>query len=138
MPTILAIDTDAAQIAARLLAVTDDPARVKVDTSGKYIGFSVDDEIAAAAGYVVSDDDTETDTGGSAVPDSVSSPAGDGAAQPMMSSAAPIPNDGTDEPARNASTEVWRAFLANQHVEFGADASRADLIDLWDAHRAKA
>lgn len=61
MPTILAVNGDAAQIAARLLAAAgDQPDRVKVVT-GKYIGFSVDDELAAAAGYVL-DEDNEVPT----------------------------------------------------------------------------
>lgn len=56
MPTILAVNGDAAQIAARLLtAAGDQPDRVKVVT-GKYVGFSVDDELAEAAGYVLDDD----------------------------------------------------------------------------------
>lgn len=61
MPTILAVNGDAAQIAARLLAVAgDQPDRVKVVT-GKYIGFSVDDELAAAAGYVLVEDEVPTE-----------------------------------------------------------------------------
>ncbi len=56
MPTILAVNGDAAEIAARLLAAAgDQPDRVKVVT-GKYLGFSVDDELAVAAGYVLDDE----------------------------------------------------------------------------------
>lgn len=57
MPTILAVNGDAADIAARLLAAADDqPDRVKVVTGGKYLGFSVDDELAEAAGFVLDDE----------------------------------------------------------------------------------
>ncbi|WP_280297886.1 hypothetical protein [Nocardia neocaledoniensis] len=56
MPTILAVNGDAAEIAARLLAAAgDQPDRVKVVTGTKYIGFSIDDELAEAAGYVLDD-----------------------------------------------------------------------------------
>lgn len=64
MPTILAVNGDAAQIAARLLAAAgDQPDRVKVVT-GKYVGFAVDDQLAEAAGYVL-------DNGGQADLDTV-------------------------------------------------------------------
>lgn len=57
MPTILAVNGDASQIATRLLAAAgDEPDRVKVVTGGKYMGFAVDDELAAAAGFVIDDD----------------------------------------------------------------------------------
>lgn len=57
MPTILAVNNDASEIAARLLAVAgDEPDRVQVVTGGKYIGFAVDDELAVAAGYVLDDE----------------------------------------------------------------------------------
>ncbi len=57
MPTILAVNGDAAEIAARLLAAAgDQPDRVKVVTGTKYIGFSIDDELAEAAGYVLDDE----------------------------------------------------------------------------------
>ena len=58
MPTILAVNNDASQIAARLLAAAgDEPDRVKVVTGGRYMGFAVDDELAAAAGFVIDGDD---------------------------------------------------------------------------------
>ncbi|MFI7527491.1 hypothetical protein [Nocardia salmonicida] len=57
MPTILAVNNDASEIAARLLAVAgDEPDRVQVVTGGKYIGFAVDDELAVAAGFVLDDE----------------------------------------------------------------------------------
>lgn len=60
MPTILAVNNDASQIAARLLAAAgDEPDRVKVVTGGKYKGFAVDDELAAAAGFVIDSDEAD-------------------------------------------------------------------------------
>uniref|UniRef100_UPI0037CADC0F hypothetical protein n=1 Tax=Micromonospora sp. NBC_00855 TaxID=2975978 RepID=UPI0037CADC0F len=53
---------DASEIAARLLAAAgDQPDRVKVVTGGKYMGFSVDDELAEAAGFVFGFDDDVVD-----------------------------------------------------------------------------
>lgn len=39
----------------------------------------------------------------------------------------------TREPGRNASTEDWSEFMRAQGFDVAADASRADLIDAWDA-----
>ncbi|MFE2995009.1 hypothetical protein ACFXG4_08360 [Nocardia sp. NPDC059246] len=56
MPTILAVNDDAQDIAARLLsAAGDQPDRVQVVTGGKYLGFEVDDDLARAAGFVIDD-----------------------------------------------------------------------------------
>ncbi|MGW4123631.1 hypothetical protein [Nocardia sp. NPDC004711] len=56
MPTILAVNDNAQQIAARLLeAAGDQGDRVKVVTGGKYLGFEVDDDLARAAGFVIDD-----------------------------------------------------------------------------------
>lgn len=53
MPTILAVNGDAAEIAARLLHhAADQPDRVHVVTGGKYVGFAVDDALAVAAGFL--------------------------------------------------------------------------------------
>lgn len=65
MPTILIVDGNAAEIAARLLAAAgDNPDRVQFVTGGTRAGFSVDDELARAAGYVTDERPAE-DTGGS-------------------------------------------------------------------------
>ncbi|MBF6298228.1 hypothetical protein IU459_11820 [Nocardia amamiensis] len=54
MPTILAVNNDAPQIARKLLeAAGDQPDRVQLVTGGKYLGFSVDDELARKAGFVI-------------------------------------------------------------------------------------
>lgn len=36
------------------------------------------------------------------------------------------------EPPRNATTEAWRKHLEDHDVFAPGDASRADLISLWD------
>ncbi|MRH86006.1 hypothetical protein GFY24_00750 [Nocardia sp. SYP-A9097] len=74
MPTILAVDDNGQQIAARLLAAAGDRADlVQVVTGGTYLGFSVPDDIARAAGYL--DDDADADP----APDSVPEPEDDSA-----------------------------------------------------------
>lgn len=88
MPTILAVNNDASEIAARLLAAAgDEPDRVKVVTGGKYMGFAVDDELAAAAGFVIDGDDAidldETDE------------------------ITKTPNESAEVPTPSAPTEPW-------------------------------
>jgi hypothetical protein len=62
MPTILAVNGNLAEIAARLLAAAGDaPDRVQIVTGGKYPGVSVDDELARAAGYVLDEDQTDAE-----------------------------------------------------------------------------
>ena len=39
----------------------------------------------------------------------------------------------SDEPARNATTEAWRTHLHDHGIAHELDASRSDLIALWDA-----
>lgn len=42
-------------------------------------------------------------------------------------------------PARNASAAVWREFLASQDppIRVHDDATRAEMLDLWDAHQGE-
>lgn len=42
--------------------------------------------------------------------------------------------EAVEEPAGNASTEAWRAFLTENGIDFPAEAKRAELKQLWDAH----
>lgn len=42
--------------------------------------------------------------------------------------------EAVEEPAGNASTEAWREFLTTNGVDFPAEAKRAELKQLWDAH----
>lgn len=44
---------------------------------------------------------------------------------------APLP-DAPTAPARNGSTDAWRDFLTGQGVEFDPDATRDELVDLWE------
>ncbi|WP_282775898.1 hypothetical protein [Nocardia sp. CC201C] len=61
MPTILAVNNNAIEIAEKLLAAAGDrPDRVKVVTGGKYLGFSVDDDLARAAGFTAEPARAET------------------------------------------------------------------------------
>lgn len=39
-----------------------------------------------------------------------------------------------EEPAGNASAGAWRAFLAANGIDYPAEAKRAELKQLWDAH----
>lgn len=40
------------------------------------------------------------------------------------------------EPAKTASKAKWEVFLEDQGIDVPANASRADLIDLWNLHTA--
>ncbi|MEJ6019870.1 hypothetical protein [Corynebacterium sp. H113] len=40
-------------------------------------------------------------------------------------------------PSRAASTVVWAEFLTSQGIEHPEDASRAQLIDMWEAHNGE-
>ena len=42
--------------------------------------------------------------------------------------------EAVEEPAGNASAEAWRAFLAANGIDYPAEAKRAELKQLWDAH----
>ena len=37
-------------------------------------------------------------------------------------------------PSRAASADTWRAFLAEEHVDFPADAGRDALIGVWERY----
>jgi hypothetical protein len=60
-------------------------------------------------------------------------PAGGHPVNEATESTDPVVGEPVVAPARNASTEKWAEFLRSYHVEFPADASRDDLIAIWDA-----
>lgn len=134
MLTITADDGDqAAEYARRLLdAAADlgvDAAQVATNTrSGGVVGFTVPDNVAEAAGFPAD------------------APEGDPAAD-LDADPADTPPPGTDQagaaaeaPARNASRDVWAAWLDAQDppVTYDADAKRDELVAVWDAHNAPA
>lgn len=114
MPTIVPEPGQEQDVARRLLAQADDPSEVGTDTQGAQLGFVVSDELAAKAGFEVTDDTPE--------------PEGQEADGQEAEVEEP-PRSGT-----GSGEDAWRAFLAAQDppIEAPADASRNDLIALWD------
>lgn len=42
-------------------------------------------------------------------------------------------SDASGEPPESAAKSVWAAFLAEQDVEYPADATKAQMIEAWNA-----
>ena len=122
MPTIVPDPGQEQDVARRLLAQADDPSEVGTDTQGPRTGFVVSDELAAKAGFEATEepgDDTGSDPAGSETPDQPASGEETGAKEPPRSGA-------------GSGEDAWRAFLTEQNIDAPEDASRADLIALWD------
>lgn len=87
---------------ARRLIEAADGRPIVTTTAGPSLGFAVAEEVAVKAGLV------------------------DGAD-------APEPDDeGPEAPARNASTDEWRAFLDAQGIAYDDDDTRTELIEAWE------
>lgn len=124
--TILAPAEERARVAAALAQVVDAPKReLRTVTGVRYgLGFRVPvryaDEVHGAlfgASAPVDGRDGATDA-----------PAdGDGTSTPTV-----------DEPPRSgrgSGVEAWRAFLGGQGVTYPEDATRDELVELWDAQQ---
>lgn len=141
--TIVPTESHSAQdIARRLLDAADSPDDVTTDTSGRGVAFVVSDELAARAGFDVSDSDVvelpdTTDDFGqdetSLLGDTPETPAAPAAA-------APDDELDVDEPPRGgkgSGGQVWLEFLTEQGVTIpnGLTADdRDELVAVWDAH----
>lgn len=126
MPTIIPTTAEESKdIARRLLEAADSPDDVVTDTSGPRLGFRVSDELAAAAGFDVTDDNVVDQDEPDEKP--ADSPDGDGKTE-------------VKEPPRGgkgSGGDVWLAFLTEQGVTIpdGLTADdRDDLVAVWDEH----
>lgn len=131
-----------AEVARQLLDAADHPYEVRTITD-RGVAFRVPLHIAEKSGFVdYPAGATSVDTGQEAGVDTT--PQGDGTGDNALSPIGDLTDDtqgatgddvaAPESPRRNGSTSEWSKFLTEQGIEHDENASRDNLVQLWDAH----